>query len=108
MVSTGVHQSTPYVLIHVLRQLALRQDLFNFPMAFEDICKLNHRTSNHTQSILAALWDNAHTRVVGHPQLVSVKTQAMTPTYEQWLLHKPPVQPATPSVSISSNKKTVH
>ncbi len=61
MVIIGVHQSTPYVPIRVLRQLALRQDLFDFPMVFEDICKLDHRTSNHTRSTLATLWDSSHT-----------------------------------------------
>lgn len=105
MFITGVHQSTPYVPIHVLRQLALRQDLFNFPTIFEDICKLEHQTSNHTWSILASLWDNSHTGVSEHPRLVSAKTQAMTPAYEQWLLHEPPIQPITPLASISSNKR---
>lgn len=29
----------------------------------------------------------------------------MTLAYEHWLLHKPPLQPATPSASSSSNKR---
>lgn len=29
----------------------------------------------------------------------------MTPAYEQWLLHRPPIQPSTPSASTSSNKR---
>lgn len=67
MVTTGVHQSTPYVPIHILQQLELRQDFFDFSTVFEDICKIDHRTSNHTRFTLAALWDNSHIGVSGHP-----------------------------------------
>lgn len=105
MIIIGVHQSTPYAPICVLHQLALRQDFFNFPTVFDDICKLNHHTSDHRRSTLATLWDSLHIRVLGHPQLVSIKTQAMTPAYEQWLLYKPLVQLAIPSASTSSNKR---
>lgn len=82
MVITGVYQSTPYIPIRILQQFALRQDLFDFPIVFEDTYKLDHRTSNHILSILATRWDNLHMGVSGHPQLVSAKTQAVTLAYE--------------------------